>query len=256
MIIKATPEQITKLKKRAAPINLRGLSVDDSGKLLEGKGETFEELLAQRIVQGYAVIWGQANSHGERFVKGAFAKSISDLGPNSNSNYKIKFRDRHGKSVSLMAELEEDEIGLRFKTKPLDNVQWADDLLEQLRTGTINNFSIGFRYIWDKIEYDDETDELIMLEARLFEISGVDIPSDMETFAIRAAEDEETLLDETEAFIETLGRPMQLEARHLFSKYKALIDAEPLEQRRKALKERNEQPTTKKINYRSLISKI
>ena len=221
---KATPEQIRQLKKRSAPINYSNVSVNQLGQL-----ETRSALLDQRIVEGYGCIWGVRNSHGEIFVRGAFAKSIQEMGPGAQSNYHIKFRDEHGRACALFDTLIEDEIGLYFKTKPLDDVQWANDLLVQLRSGTINNFSNGFRYIWDKIEYDTENDALVILEARLFEISAVAIPSDLETFACRAAEDPEKLFDDTEEFIITLPRAIQLEARRIFARYTSL--KEPVEQR-------------------------
>src|SRR6185503_20389914 len=166
--------KIKEFQKRALPINYSHLEIRKDGKLVDSK-------LDQRIVAGYGVIWGSMNDYDEQFVKGAFAKSITENGPNSNSTYKIKFRDRHGKSVSLFASLIEDDIGLYFETVPLDKVQWADDLLVQLKSGTINNFSIGFKYIWDRVEWDEENDCLIILEAQLFEISAVDIPSDVQT---------------------------------------------------------------------------
>lgn len=248
-MVRLNQAQIQKLKKRSAPINYRSLSVSKSGKLIQDKEETFEELLDKRIVSGYALTWAATNDYGERFIKGAFSKSIKDNGPDSNSTYQIKFRDRHGKSVSLFAKLEEDEIGLYFRTVPLDNVQWADDLLVQLRSGTINNFSIGFRYIWDKVEWDDENDTMVVLEASLFEISAVDIPSDTTSYALRTSEEVETIDDDIEKFISSLRRSQQLQARKLFSSQKALLLDEPLEQRRKALKERSRKKKNSSIDY-------
>lgn len=235
-MLKATTKQIQSLKKRSAAINYRGIAVDKSGKLIQDKKESFAELLDKRIVAGYALTWASVNQHREKFIKGAFAKTIRDNGPNSNATYKIKLIDRHGKAVALMATLEEDEIGLYFRSMPLDEVQWADDLLVQLRSGTINNFSIGFGYVWDKIEYDDENDILIIEEARLFEISAVDVPSDLSSYALRSIDNEEDIEDKIEEFISTLKRSQQLFARRLFSDYKNLLQDEPLEQRRKALK--------------------
>jgi len=185
---KLTREQLSQLKKRSAPINYGTVSVNECGMLQERNN-----LLDQRIVEGYGCIWGSKNDYGEIVVRGAYTKSIKDNGPGSNSNYQIKFRDEHGRACALFEVLIEDEIGLYFKTKPLDNVQWCDDLLVQLRSGTINNFSNGFKFLWDRIEYDAEQDALVILEARLFEISAVAIPADMETFAMRSNENKEIL---------------------------------------------------------------
>ena len=141
-------EKIKNLQLRKKPIEYSYLSVNAQGKISERKING-KSALDERVVEGYGVLWGQKNSHGEKFVKGAFAKSIDELGPKSNSNYKIKFRDRHGKTCSLFEEIYEDEIGLFFRTKPLDDVSWANDVLTQLRSGSLNNFSIGFNHVGD-----------------------------------------------------------------------------------------------------------
>lgn len=220
--MKATPEQISQLKKRASAINYSRVSVDKQGKLEDRKS-----LLDKRIVSGYGLIWGSINDYKERFVKGCASRSITDNGPGSNSTYQIKLRDRHGKVCALMAKMQEDDIGLYFETEPLDEVQWCDDLLVQIRSGSINNFSIGFKYLWDRIEYDETDDCLVMLEIRLFEISAVDIPSDIATFAIRSAEESETLIDETEQLIKKLPKELQLETRKIFARYKTPVESAP-----------------------------
>lgn len=215
-----------------------------------------ESLLDKRVVEGYGVLWGQRNSHGEKFVKGAFSKAINDLGPKSNSAYKIKFRDRHGKTCALFEELYEDEIGLFFRTMPLDDVSWANDVLTQLRSGSLNNFSIGFNHVWDKVEWDDDDDCLVCLEARLFEISVVDIPSDMSTYAIRSVE-KEYLVDDVEDFIASLPRSKQLEARKLFSICMTLQNEEQVDNNRSHSSLKSSHNTKKKkIDLSYIANKI
>lgn len=219
---KLSQQQTQQLKQRAAPINYSTLSINDMGEL-----EQRSALLDQRIVEGYGCIWGAENEHGEMFTRGCFAKSIADNGPGSNANFQLKIRDEHGRACALFDVIIEDEIGLYFKTKPLDDVQWANDLLVQLRSGTINNFSVGFKYIWDRVQWDENNDCMIILEARLFEISAVAIPSDMETYALRSAEAQDELIDEVEDFINTLPKNKQLECRKIIAKYKSLTDSAP-----------------------------
>lgn len=211
--------KIDQFRKTAAPIAYNNVVIDKRS----------ASLLEDRVVEGYGVIWGTRNAHGEKFTKGCFAKSINEQGPGSGSNYQIKFRDEHGKVCSLFAELKEDEIGLYFRTVPLDDVQWANDLLVQLKSGSINNFSLGFRFIWDKVEWDEETDSLVVLEAKLFEISAVAIPSDTTTFAIRSEEEIEYLQEDTEDFILSLPKSKQLEARKIITRNISLASQkEPL----------------------------
>lgn len=221
---------IVKFQKRDLPINYNNLPITTSPIKLDIR----KSKLKERIVCGYGVIWGSKNDYGEIFVKGCFAKSITEHGPSTNSPYKIKLRDRHGKSVALMTKIVEDDIGLYFESAPLDRVSWADDLLIQLESGTINNFSIGFKHCWDRVEWDDENDAMINLEAQLFEISGVDIPSDIETYAVRSAEENEYLQDDIEAFISSLPGSKKLDARKIFTRCLSPLDVAPLNHREKA----------------------
>lgn len=242
-------KHIEQFRKNAAPIAYSNVAVTQLGKL-----EKRASLLDERIVEGYGAIWGTRNSHGEMFTRGCFSKSIAEQGPQANSNYQIKFRDEHGKACALFEEIIEDEIGLYFRTKPLDNVQWANDLLVQLRSGTINNFSVGFRFIWDKVEWDDDTDSLVVLEARLFEVSAVAIPSDTQTFAIRSQEEIEYVQEDTEDFILSLPKSKQLEARKIIARNISLAtQTEPPKPIVKALNKRNK-PVKAKVDYKYLLN--
>ena len=241
-------KKIEEFKKRATPISYSNLSID------ERKLPDYTSLLNERIIAGYGNLWGVRNAHGEKFTKGAWGKSITEMGPGSESAFKIKFRDRHGKSCSLFAELSEDKIGLFFKTSPLDDVPWANDLLVQIKSGTINNFSVGFRHIWDRVEWDDEDDSLVILEARLFEISAVDIPSDLSTYVLRAEEEPEYLQDDVEEFIDSLPKSKRLEARHIITRCMSLKIEEPLDAKQRALD--NIKPTEEGIDYNYLFDNL
>lgn len=244
--------KIQALKSNAAPINYRYASISESGEL-----ETRDSLLDDRVVEGYGFIWGSTNMHKERFHKGAFERSIKENGPGSGAAYELKFRNRHGHALALFEELKEDNIGLYFRTKPLDAVAGADDVLTQLRSGTLNNFSGGFNYIFEtnSMKWNDDDRVLDIYNARLFEISVEDIPSDMQTYAKRSAEDDDELYDETEEFIASLPRRLQLEARHIFARHKSLNGVESLDEKLNAL--RTTKPVeTRAIDYNYLISKL
>jgi uncharacterized protein len=239
------------------PLNRRALSVNAAGELV---GEDLTTDLDKRIVKGYLCIWGQRNLYGEKFVKGAFAKSIREHGPGSNANYQIKFLNQHNPNQALarFAVLEEDDIGLYFETMPLDNVSWADDVLTQIASGTLNNFSLGFNYVWDKLAYDDTDDSLVLIEAILLEGSVVTIPADMETYAVRSAFAQPDTLDgNIEDFITKIPRRFQMEARHLFTRQKSLInDEEPHQQRRNALQTPNEPVAHPGLDYDYILKNL
>jgi len=221
------------------------------------KPEDFLSLLDKRQVRGYSSIWTSKNSHDERFLKGAYSKSVQERGPESNSQQPIKFLRQHnsGDVLSLFEELYEDEIGLGFKTKALDPVDSADRVLIQLRSGSLNNYSNGFLPIWKTATYDDKTDTIIYPEVKLFEISVVGLASDSETFTCRTLEEfnEEqlNLSDEIEYYIKSLPRAQQLEARFLFTRQKALYEQKP-----KQSLHTKEPPKAKSINYDYLLQNL
>ena len=243
--------QIQELKKRAAPIAYSSTTVNIDGQLQERTS-----LLDKRVVEGYGAIWGNTNLHQERFFKGAFKRSIEENGPGSNAAYQIKYRDEHGRAMGLFDELKEDNIGLYFRTKPLDDVSWADDHLTQLRSGTINNFSNGFKYIFDErsMKWNEEDKVIDIFNARLFEISGTAIPSDMGTFAIRSLGNDD-IFELTEDFIKTLPRQNQLEARRIFAIHKSLNESMAQEAKLNDLQ--TEKPIEKRgIDYQYLINNL
>lgn len=246
-------EKIKELKLRAAPIQYSNVSVNEVGDLVENRKSDFEK----RIIAGYLFVWGVPNMHGEVMLKGSCSKSIQERGPKSNAKYKITFLWQHDQCdpIGQFDILEEDSYGLYFRTKPLDEVPNADRTILQIRSGTINNFSGGFDYVWDKIDYDADNDWIILKEIDLFEGSVATIGSQTETFAIRSKENIEYLHDETEGFIKSLPRQHQLEARNLFARHKSLISLEPLEQRNTAL-DTSKPPVNKAIDYNYLINNL
>ncbi|HEY4288261.1 MAG TPA: HK97 family phage prohead protease [Puia sp.] len=239
---------------RATPLNKRAMAIDVTGKLIP----TFQEDLNNRIINGYLATWGTVNDYGEKVIKGAFSKSIQERGPNSNSKYKILFLWMHDMKDPLAQfdELVEDDYGLRFRTKPLDDVPNADRCIKQIRSGTLNQFSYGFDYVWDKVEWDSSDDSLVLKEVDLWEGSPVSIGADTETFALRSSRSVEDAWvefnEEMEDFIRTIPRKSQLELRHLITRHKSLAQLEPSEQRKKTLEQ--EEPAGAEIDYIKLLT--
>lgn len=245
--------KIKELKRRAAPINYSNVAVNERGELT---GDFLADL-DNRIISGYLLVWGRINMHGEMFLRGCASKSINDRGPQSAANYKITFLNQHrqGEPLCVFAELIEDDFGLRFRTKPLDDVPWADHVLTQVRSGTLNQFSAGFDYVWQQTEWDDANECIVCKEIDLFEGSVVTIGSEMGTYVIRSKDEADGLFEEIETFIKTLPRKDQLQARQYFTQLKSLADLEPFEQRDTTLEER-EKPTKNAINYNYLINNL
>lgn len=246
-------KKIQELKLRANPVNYSQVSVNERGELTSN----FLEDLNKRIISGYLLVWGSVNMHAEMFIRGCCAKSIADRGPESKANYKITFLNQHNtcEPLCVFGELVEDGYGLRFRSLPLDDVPWADHVLKQVRSGTLNQFSAGFNYIWDKVEYDEANDCIVCKEIDLFEGSIVTIGSELNTYVMRSAEQQQNLYEEIETCIKTLPRKHQIEVRQYFTKLKSLVDTEPLFEK-ETLEKRNQPADEKGINYNFLIDNL
>lgn len=129
--------------------------------------------------------FGNKDAAGDILIKGCFAKSISERGPESSTNRKIAFLWQHDMSdpIGKVLAIEEREDGAYadVQLSNFDAVPNAKRAWYQLQDGDINQFSFGYQYIWDKMEYDQEQDAYIIKEVRLHEISVVTLGCNEET---------------------------------------------------------------------------
>lgn len=135
-----------------------------------------------RTISGYAAIFNNKDKAGDVLLKGCFAKSIQDRGPESQANDKIIMLWQHDQHepIGRVSVLLEDEKGLYFEAV-IDDVERGNQAIKQLESGTLNQFSIGYSYVWEKCEYDQERDAFIVKEVVLYEISVVSIGCNGET---------------------------------------------------------------------------
>lgn len=129
--------------------------------------------------------FGNKDSAGDILVKGCFAKSINERGPQSDTNRKIAFLWQHDiyDPIGKVLEIEELDDGA-YATVQLSNfdaVPNAKRAWYQLNDGDINQFSFGFQYVWDKMEYIEEEDAFLVKEVVLLEISVVTLGSNEQT---------------------------------------------------------------------------
>ena len=212
-----------------------------------------------RLLRQYFCIWGVPDDYGTMPIKGCFSKSLNDRGPKSNASYKITALYMHNQSdsVGMPLVLEEDEVGLYGEVPILEGIEVCDALVIRHKSGTCNNGSYGFHYIWDKMEYDEANNVVVMKECDLFEVSFVTIGSQTGTFGVRGADGvytDETLADETELLIKSLPRKNQLEVRSLLSRHISLARNQPLESR-DAL-ENESKPIVTGIDYNYLLNNL
>lgn len=129
--------------------------------------------------------FGNKDSAGDILVKGCFAKSINERGPQSDTNRKIAFLWQHDMydPIGKVLEIEELDDGA-YATVQLSNfdaVPNAKRAWYQLNDGDINQFSFGYQYVWDKMEYIEEEDAFLIKEVVLHEISVVTLGCNEQT---------------------------------------------------------------------------
>lgn len=159
-------------------------------------------------------------------VKGCFSKSISERGPESSTNRKIAFlwqHDMHDPIGKIIKIEEKDDGGYAtVRLSNFDAVPNAKRAYFQLKDGDINQFSFGFNYVWDKMEYDEESDTFIVKEVKLYEISVVTLGANERTEYIGELENE----DEIKSYLKEIS----IKDKNKFNKIKQMItdiEAEP-----------------------------
>lgn len=192
-----------------------------------------------KTVSGYLAVFGNKDSDGDIIIKGAFARSLKNRGVDSETNRKIAFCWQHDikDPIGKFTVLKEDDFGLYFEAvlDDFDAVPNAKRTNSQLQSGTLNQFSIGFMYVWDKMEYDEEQDAFIIKELNLFEGSVVTMGANELTYFAgmkgdNIEEERLKLVKETEQFIKGLPHELQYNTRQLISKHIALAQAKSMKE--------------------------
>lgn len=209
-----------------------------------------------RTVDCYVATFGNKDRQGDVLIRGCFAKSLSERGP-AGTTPEIAYLWQHEMDNPLGRPLilEERDLGL-FASNYHDEGPGCDNsdrALTQQKSGTLKYFSIGFNYVWDKVEYDSENDQFIVKEVELFEESVVTIAASNLTGIVAVKSPEliqirEQLMRETEVLLKKLNPKKQFELRQIIAKHLSLVNTQPLEFLREALKE-VDKPTTKAIDW-------
>ena len=149
---------------------------------------------SSRRVKGYLASFGNVDSHRDIIQKGAFTKSLNERGVYSSSNRKIAHLYQHDMSrlIGVFEELREDEKGLYFVSRMLNTTEGNDRLIEY-QEGALREHSIGFKYVTDKMDYDEKDDIWNLKELNLFEGSAVTFGSNSETPYLGSFKNTDTL---------------------------------------------------------------
>lgn len=187
-----------------------------------------------RIISGYAAVFGNKDKADDILIKGCFSKSIQERGPESSANDKIIMLWMHDMSepIGRITELREDDKGLYFEAA-IDDIDLGDRVIKQLESGTLNQFSIGYGYVWENCEFDNEREALIVREVKLYEISVVSIGCNGETeyLGLKSQEDVDKAYRELDTeiadFCTHMGAVKQQKLQKIVSKAMSLAAARP-----------------------------
>jgi HK97 family phage prohead protease len=190
-----------------------------------------------RIVSMYLASFNTLDSDCDIIRKGAFSKSISERGPQTNSNRQIKFLHQHQvkEPIGIYKMLMEDEKGLYAEVE-IEKTALGDVVLERYMNGSYKEHSIGFQYVWDKCnwiqmpsgEEKEMEDVFECKELNLFEGSVVTFGANENTPFLGFkgnSEDFEKQLDEELKFLlkNAPNYEYELSLRQLYTKQKSLI---------------------------------
>lgn len=142
---------------------------------------------------GYAAIYNSRTTLWEGFdeiiAPNAFAKTLSE-----NSDVRCLFNHDWskvlGRTKSSTLRLFEDERGLKFEVD-IPNNSYANDLVESMNRGDINQCSFGFFITQEELDWECEPALRTILEVDLYEVSIVSIPAydDTEAAVMRGKQD-------------------------------------------------------------------
>lgn len=97
--------------------------------------------LAQGQFEGYASVFGNVDSYGDRIMKGAYAKTLADP-----AREVVMFfnHDTGMIPVGKWLNIGEDDYGLKVKGELTPGLSLANDILAAMKHGTVKGMSVGF----------------------------------------------------------------------------------------------------------------
>lgn len=115
--------------------------------LYKGLDNGFKDVdVPKGIVTGYLAHFGSRDSDGDILVRGAFAKSIKERGPEGSQLIKHLLDHKKDHVIAKFLDLKEDNIGLYYESKVGRHTNGRDFLL-MVEDGLINQHSFGFNRI-------------------------------------------------------------------------------------------------------------
>ena len=146
---------------------------------------------AEGTFTGYASTFTSVpDSYGDVVDKGAFSKTIKE----NRNRIKILFNHDIHEPIGKPLELIEDEKGLLVKGKLTLGVQRAREVLALMKDGVINEMSIGYDTITEKMEGEGRSRVRHLKEVKLYDVSPVTFASNPDATIVGVKSDLDKLL--------------------------------------------------------------
>lgn len=163
----------------------------------ELKTRSLEEGSDSITLGGYAAMFNSRTTLWEGFdeiiVPNAFSKTLSEQG-DVRCLFNHDWSKVLGRTKSGTLRLFEDERGLKFEVD-IPNNSYANDLVESMERGDINQCSFGFFITKEELDWDSDPVLRTILEVELYEVSIVSIPAydDTEAAVMRGKQDKNAI---------------------------------------------------------------
>lgn len=128
------------------------------------------------LIEGYASLFGIADSGGDIVMPGAFARSLTKRGA---GGVKLLWQHNAAEPIGVWTSIIEDSKGLKVTGRLDLSVSRAREALSLIRSGAVDGLSIGFRAV--RAAIDKSSGMRRLAEIDLWEISVVTFP--MQTLA-------------------------------------------------------------------------
>ena len=126
----------------------------------------------EMTIEGYASLFGLADTGGDVVERGAYTASLQALSK-AGQSVKMLWQHRPEEPIGTWDEVRETEKGLYVKGRLLPDVARACEAAALLRAGAIDGLSIGYRTV--KATKDTKGQRLLN-ELELWEVSLVTFP--------------------------------------------------------------------------------
>ena len=129
-----------------------------------------------RVIKGYASVFGNLDSDSDVIQKGAFNRSVKAWGPEGKDRIKLVAQHDLSRPVARITELKEDTNGLYMEAK-FGTHKDGDDYYRMAKEGIINEFSVGFVPVQKE---ENEKGGYDIAEIKLYEVSMVTVAANDE----------------------------------------------------------------------------